>query len=113
MTKEGSPGFPGGVPWLPRRRFPSSPWPPGKGLPGPPGSPSGDLPDPPGPPGGGSICPLGDSGSQGTPRQSFMWQNGSAPDQSTAVMNRSVMQLPNRQPMNNYSYKHSRIGLCR
>ena len=72
---------------------PSLPGPPGGGLPGPPGSTNGGLPGPPGPPGGGSLGPSGDSGSQCSSRQSFMWQSGSALDQSIADMNRSIMQL--------------------
>ena len=61
--------------------------------PGPPGSPRGGPPGPPSSPGGSSSGPPCDSGSQGPPRQLFMWQSGSALDQSSADMNRSVMQL--------------------
>ena len=52
-----------------------------------------EAPGLPGLPGGGSSGPPGDSGSQGPPRQSFMWQSGSALDQIIADMNRSIMQL--------------------
>ena len=54
---------------------------------------SAGTPGPPGPPGGGSSGPPGDLGPQGPPRWSFMWQSGSAIDQSIADMNRSVMWL--------------------
>ena len=48
---------------------------------------------PPDPPGGVSPGPPGDSGSEGPAGQSFMWESGSALDQSISDMNRSVMQL--------------------
>ena len=82
-------------PWIRTPSFPGRgpPRPPGGGPSGVPGSLSGGPPDPPGPPGGGSSCPSGDSGSQGPPRQSFMWQSGLALDQSIVDMDRSVMQL--------------------
>ena len=67
-------------------RSPWSAWIPGGGPPGPPG-----------PSGGGSSGPPGDLGSQGPARLSFIWQSGSALDQSIADMNRSVMQLLNAQ----------------
>ena len=71
-----------------------SAWLPPHGAPPvPPASPNGDPPVPHGPPGGGSLGPPGDSGSQDPPRQSFMWQSGSALGQSIVDMNRSLMQL--------------------
>ena len=50
-------------------------------------------PGPSDPPGGVSPGSPGDSGSQGPAGQSFMWESGSALDQSISDMNRSVMQL--------------------
>ena len=99
------------APWFPRKRSMVSmdllveipqahlasqkevPSPPDGGPLGLPGSPGGDSGGPPGPLGGGSLGPPGDSGYQGPPRQSFMWQGGSALDQNFADMNRSAMQL--------------------
>ena len=69
---------------------PGQPGPPSEDAPGPPGSPNGGPPGPLGPPGGGSSGPTDDSG----PTQlSFIWQSGSALDQSIADMNWSVIQL--------------------
>ena len=116
VTQEGPPDFPGRGPL-------DLPVSPGGGLPGslgwgyfgPPGSLSGSLLGPLDPPEGGSLGTPGDSGSQDPPRHSFIWQSGLTLDQSIADMNTSVMQLlaANRQPLCNYSYKHSRIRLYR
>ena len=84
--------------WLPRTGAPCCPGCPGEG---PPRSPSGGPQGSSGPPGGGSLGPPGDLGSQGPPRQLFIWQSGSALDQIIVDMNRSVMQLLATQQADN------------
>ena len=84
------------APWLPRRMSPGPsglPGPPGGCPPEPTGTPSGGSPSPAGPPGGGSLGLPGDLESQDPPRQVFIWQGGSALDQSIVNLNRYVMQL--------------------